>query len=84
METTTIEISNELKEKIASFGTKEESFEEILESVYSYAIQEQGRRFLMSEDGYISIEDAIKEVEKKWPQHSKSKKSTKALPKPKQ
>jgi predicted CopG family antitoxin len=62
METTTIQLSKEMKEKLASFGTKQESYDEILRRVYSYAVKEQLRRFLMSDEGYVPIEDAIKEL----------------------
>lgn len=67
MEITTIQISKEMKEKIATFGTKGESYEEILRRVYSLAVKEQLRQFLMSDEGFIPIEDAIKEADKKWP-----------------
>lgn len=67
MKTTTIQISKETKEKISSFGVKGESYDEILRRVYSLAVKEQLREFLMSSDRCISIEEAIKEVDKKWP-----------------
>lgn len=67
METTTIQLSKEIKEKIASLGKKGESYDNILKRVYSMAVKEQLREFLMSDDGYISIEEARKELDKKWP-----------------
>jgi len=67
METTTIQISKEMKEKLSSFGTKNESYEEIIRRVYSLAVKEQIRDFLMSGENCVSIEEARKEVEKKWP-----------------
>lgn len=67
MEITTIQLSKEMKEKIDSFGTKGESYEEILRRIYSMAVKEQLREFLMSEEGFIPIEEAIQEAEKKWP-----------------
>lgn len=66
METTTIQVSKEMKEKLASFGTKSESYEEILRKIYALAVKEQLREFLMSEKGFVPIEEAIKEAEKKW------------------
>ena len=66
METTTIQLSKEMKKKLASFGLKGESYEDILRRIYDYATQEQLRRFLMSDEGYVPIEDAIKEADKKW------------------
>jgi len=67
MEITTIQLSKEMKDKISSFGLKGESYDAILKRIYSFAVKEQLRDFLMSNEGFISIEDAIKEADKKWP-----------------
>ena len=67
MENTTIQLSKETKDKISSFGVKGESYDVILKRIYSYAVKEQLRRFLMSDEGFIPIEDAIKEADKRWP-----------------
>ncbi|MEK6844576.1 MAG: hypothetical protein AABX83_04090 [Nanoarchaeota archaeon] len=68
MENTTIAISNETKNKISSFGKKGESYDDILKKIYLLAVKEQVREFLMSEEGFVPIEDAIKEAEKQWPE----------------
>lgn len=67
MENTTIQLSKETKEKLSSFGMKGESYDVILNRLYSFAVKEQVREFLMNEDGFITIDEAIKETEKKWP-----------------
>jgi hypothetical protein len=67
MEITTIQLSKETKEKISTFGLKGESYDQIIKRIYSLAVKEQLREFLMSDEGYIPIEDAIKEADKKWP-----------------
>ncbi len=67
METTTIQLSKETKNKLSSFGMKGESYDIILKRIYSLAVKEQLRQFLMSSEGFIPIEDAIKEADKKWP-----------------
>ena len=67
MDITTIQLSKEVKDKISSFGVKGETYDEILRRVYSLAVKEQLREFLMSDEGYISIEEARKELNKKWP-----------------
>ncbi len=67
MDITTIQLSKETKEKISSFGMKGESYEEILKRIYSLAVKEQLKEFLMSDEGFIPIEEAIKEADKKWP-----------------
>jgi len=67
MEITTIQLSKQTKEKISSFGLKGESYEEILKRIYAMAVKEQLREFLMSSEGFVPIEEAIKEAENKWP-----------------
>ena len=67
MDITTIQLSKETKDKIASFGTKGESYDEIIKRIYSMAVKEQLKNFLMSDEGFIPIEEAIKEADKKWP-----------------
>jgi len=66
MDITTIQLSKETKDKISSFGTKGESYDEILKRIYSLAIKEQLKEFLMSDEGFVPIEDAIKEADKEW------------------
>ena len=68
METSTIQLSKETKRKISSFGTKGESYDKILKRIHSMAVKEQLREFLMSSEGFISIDEAIKEAEEKWPE----------------
>ncbi len=64
---TTIQLCKETKDKIASFGMKGETYDKILNRVYAMAIKEQLRQFLMDTEGFISIEEAIKEADEKWP-----------------
>lgn len=66
MDTTTIQVSKEMKEKISSFGAKGESYDKILRKVYSLAVKEQLREFLLSSENTISIDEARKEINKKW------------------
>ena len=68
MDITTIQLSKETKEKLASFGLKGESYDEILKRVYALAVKEQLRNFLMDGEGFISLEDFKKEIEKEWPE----------------
>jgi len=67
MDITTIQLSKETRDKISSFGVKGESYDDILKRVYSLAVKEQLRNFLLSSEGTISIEEARKELNKKWP-----------------
>ena len=68
MDTTTIQLSTETKQKISSFGVKGENYDEILRRIYSLAIKEQLREFLMSSENTIPIDEAIKEAKRKWPE----------------
>lgn len=52
---------------ISSFGIKGESYEKIIKRIYSLALKEQLRQFLMSSENCIPIEEAINEAERKWP-----------------
>ena len=63
----TIQLSNETKKLISSFGTKEETYEDIIKRIYNLAVKEQLRQFLMPSGRYIPIDEAIKEAEKRWP-----------------
>lgn len=67
MEITTIQLSKETKSKISSFGIKGESYDTIIRRIYSFAVKEQLRAFLLSSEDTISIEEARKELNKKWP-----------------
>ncbi len=67
MAITTIQLKKETKDKISSFGMKGESYDDILKRIYALAVKEQLKEFLMSDEGFIPIEDAMKEAEKKWP-----------------
>jgi len=67
METTTIQLSKETKERISSFGVKGESYDNIIRRIYSLAVKEQLKEFLLSSENTLSIEEARKELNKKWP-----------------
>ena len=66
-ENTTIQVSKRVRDEIATFGLKGESFDTILERIYKLAVKNQLKEFMMSSENCISIEDARKEVDKKWP-----------------
>ncbi len=67
MKITTIQLSKETKDKISSFGLKGESYDKVINRIYDLAVKEQLKQFLMSEEDCITIEEARKEAEKKWP-----------------
>jgi hypothetical protein len=63
---TTIQISKETKELIGTFGTKEETYEDIIKRIYSLAVKEQLREFLMSSENTLTLAEARKKLSKKW------------------
>lgn len=65
---TTIQLEKETKEKIATFGEKGESYDEIIKKLYSIAVKVQLKEFLMSKEGFVPVEDALKEAKKRWPE----------------
>jgi len=65
--TSTIQLSNETKKLIGSFGTREETYEDIIKRLYNLAVKNQLRDFLMSSGDFISLDEAKKRLNKKWP-----------------
>ncbi|HLC72691.1 MAG TPA: hypothetical protein VJH37_03855 [Candidatus Nanoarchaeia archaeon] len=66
MQTTTIAVTNEIKEKIKEFGNKGETYSEILNRVMESAKKRQLHDLLMNEEDTISIEEAIQNAKKRW------------------
>ena len=64
---TTIQLSEETKTLIGTFGTKEDTYEDILKRMYRLAVKEQLREFLMSSENTISLDEARKRLAKRWP-----------------
>lgn len=67
MEKTTIAITKNVKKRISEFATKEETYSDVIERLLKSAEQRLLHDVLMSEDGCVTIEEAIKEAEKRWP-----------------
>ena len=67
MANTTIQLSQGMKDRIASFGSKNDTYEIILSRIYSLAVKEQLRDFLMSSKECISLGEFKKEIEEEWP-----------------
>ena len=63
---TTIQINRKTKEQIQSFGTKGETFDDIIRKIYGMAVKQQLREFLMSSEDTTPIEEALARAKKKW------------------
>jgi len=56
--TSTIQLSKETKALISSFGSKEDTYEDIIKRLYKLASKEQLREFLMSSEGTVTLAEA--------------------------
>ncbi len=63
---TTIQLSEETKSLIATFGTKEDTYESIIRRMYKLAVKEQLREFLLSSENTISLAEARKRHAERW------------------
>ncbi len=63
---TTVQLSEETKRMIGTFGTKEDTYDQILRRLYDLAVKEQLREFLMSSHNTIPIDEAIRRAKAKW------------------
>jgi len=63
----TIQLSAETKQLISTFGTKEDTYEDIIKRMYELAVKEQLKEFLMSSENTLSLAEARRELVKKWP-----------------
>ncbi|MFT4312225.1 MAG: hypothetical protein ACMXYF_03275 [Candidatus Woesearchaeota archaeon] len=54
----TIQISKETKELISTFGTRDETYEDIIKRMYNLALKEQLRDFLYSSKDSVTIKKA--------------------------
>ncbi|MBI2146631.1 hypothetical protein HYU22_04800 [Candidatus Woesearchaeota archaeon] len=64
--TSTIQLSAETKQLISTFGTKEDTYEDIIKKMYDLATKEQLREFLLSSVDTIPINEAIRRARKEW------------------
>ena len=64
---TTIAVPMSVKERIAEYGMKGETYTDVLERLLKSARERLLRDVLMDTSNCISIDEAIKEAEKKWP-----------------
>jgi len=63
---TTISISKEIKEELIEFGSKGETYNQILTRILDSAKQRQLQDLLMTEHNCVPIEDALARAKKRW------------------
>jgi predicted CopG family antitoxin len=64
---TTIALPMRVKDNVAEYGLKGESYGEIIERLLKSARERMLRDVLMDETDCVTIEEARKELNKKWP-----------------
>jgi hypothetical protein len=62
---TTIQIDQKTKEKLASFGKKGETYQDIINRLYDIAVQQQLHDLLYSGHA-VSIDSAIARAKQRW------------------
>jgi hypothetical protein len=62
-----IQLSKETKALISTFGTKEDTYEDIILRMYKLAAKEHVRQFLMSSENTITLEEARRRHLQRWP-----------------
>ena len=63
---TTISISKDVRDKIKEFGSKGDTYTDILDKLYESAKQRQLQDLLMDTENCIPIEEALKKAKKRW------------------
>lgn len=63
---TTIQIDEEIRDKIKSFGSKGETYNDILKRLYEIAVQQQLRDLLFSSKDVLTLAQARELHAKRW------------------
>jgi len=58
----TIQLSKETKALISTFGSKEDTYEDIIKRMYKLATKQQLREFLLSSDNTLTVAEARKRI----------------------
>ncbi|MBI4919002.1 hypothetical protein HY837_03670 [archaeon] len=66
METTTIAVSTHLRDEIKEFGSKGESYDEIISRLVESAKERQLQEFLLDEKGTTLVSDALVRAKNRW------------------
>lgn len=66
METTTIALRKDVKDKIVELGNKGETYSDIILRLIESAKKRQLQDLLMSEKGTVTIDEAIFSAKEKW------------------
>jgi len=68
MEMITIEIGRDVRDEIMEFGDMGEGCSDVILRLLKIAKKRQLQDFLMNSEGFVPIEDALREAKEKWPE----------------
>jgi len=63
---TTISISEEMRDILQEFGTKGETYDDILKRLYSHIRKNQIQQILMDDKNTVPVKDALKRAKTRW------------------
>ncbi len=63
---TTIQLDEEVRDKVKSFGAKGETYNDIINRLYNTAVQQQLRELLFSSKDVLTVAEARAEDAKRW------------------
>ena len=63
---TTIQINEDVRDKIKSFGSKGETYNDIISRLYGVAVQQQLRELLFSSKDTLTLAEARAEHARRW------------------
>lgn len=66
MEMTTIALTKEVRDEVKQFGSKGDTYSDIVEKLIKSAKERQLHDLLMNEEGTISIDEALSKAKRKW------------------
>jgi len=68
--TSTISLSNDMKEKLKNLGRAGDSYEDVIRKMYEITKSNMLLTYLYDETDTVPIQQALKEAKKKWPKSS--------------
>ena len=63
---TTIQLEEDVRDKLKSFGAKGETYNDIITKLYNVAVQQQLRDLLFSSKDVLTLAEARAEHAKRW------------------
>jgi len=65
--TTTISLSEEMKEKLRNLGKAGDSYDDVIRRMYAFTRKNMLLEYIYDESDSVSIDTALAEAHKRWP-----------------